>query len=101
MTARVSIAPGEPPRRTLATRILLSFAVTLVAFAVTVGFTGAVGTVADISSAGEDWPPTEPEDWSPGVPPTMSRDTTPEAGVRTTRTTPSASTCWQRVTRRA
>ena len=39
MTARVSIAPGEPPRRTLATRILLSFAVTLVAFAVTVGFT--------------------------------------------------------------
>jgi signal transduction histidine kinase len=42
MTARVSLAPSglaEPPRRTLATRILLSFAVTLLAFAVTVGFT--------------------------------------------------------------
>jgi signal transduction histidine kinase len=38
-STRVSLVPGEPPRRTLATRILLSFAVTLVAFAVTVGFT--------------------------------------------------------------
>jgi two-component system, NtrC family, sensor kinase len=31
--------PQDAPRRTLATRILLSFAITLVAFAVTVGFT--------------------------------------------------------------
>jgi signal transduction histidine kinase len=35
MSARVSIPPAGPPRRTLATRILVSFAVTLLAFAVT------------------------------------------------------------------
>jgi len=37
MSARVSIPPAGPPRRTIATRILASFAVTLVAFAVTTG----------------------------------------------------------------
>ena len=37
MSARVSIPPAGPPRRTVATRILISFAVTLVAFAVTAG----------------------------------------------------------------
>ena len=36
---RTSLAPDLPPSKTLATRILLSFAVTLIAFAVTVGFT--------------------------------------------------------------
>lgn len=37
MSARVSIPPPGPARRTVATRILISFAVTLVAFAVTAG----------------------------------------------------------------
>jgi hypothetical protein len=37
MSARVSIPPAGPPRRTVATRILVSFAVTLVAFALTAG----------------------------------------------------------------
>ena len=37
MSARVSIPPAGPPRRTVATRILASFAITLVAFAVTAG----------------------------------------------------------------
>ncbi len=37
MTARVSLPPSGPPRRTVATRILVSFAVTLIAFAVTAG----------------------------------------------------------------
>ena len=37
MSARVSIPPSGPPRRTVATRILFSFAVTLLAFAVTAG----------------------------------------------------------------
>ncbi|MBX3207701.1 MAG: HAMP domain-containing protein [Labilithrix sp.] len=41
MSARASIPPGVKPSKTLATRILVSFAVTLVAFAVTVGFTVA------------------------------------------------------------
>ena len=42
MTARTSFPPPPAkPSRTLATRILLSFAVTLVAFAITVGFTVA------------------------------------------------------------
>jgi hypothetical protein len=38
MSARTSFPPAAPPRRTIATRILASFAVTLVAFAVTFGF---------------------------------------------------------------
>jgi signal transduction histidine kinase len=38
VTARTSIPPPSPPQRTLATRVLASFAVALVAFAVTVGF---------------------------------------------------------------
>jgi signal transduction histidine kinase len=38
MTARASLPPPAKPRRTVATRILASFAVTLVAFAVTVGY---------------------------------------------------------------
>ncbi len=37
MSARVSIPPAGPPRRTVATRILVSFAVTLLAFAITAG----------------------------------------------------------------
>ena len=37
MSARISIPPAGPPRRTVATRILVSFAVTLGAFAVTAG----------------------------------------------------------------
>ncbi|MDB4944767.1 MAG: Signal transduction histidine kinase [Labilithrix sp.] len=37
MSPRASIPPGLPPRRTVATRILASFAVTLLAFAVTAG----------------------------------------------------------------
>ena len=37
MSARVSIPPAGPPRRTVATRILVSFAITLLAFAVTAG----------------------------------------------------------------
>jgi two-component system, NtrC family, sensor kinase len=41
MSARPSLPPDVKPSKTLATRILLSFAVTLVAFAVTVGFTVA------------------------------------------------------------
>jgi signal transduction histidine kinase len=36
-SARVSLPPASPPRRTVATRILLSFAITLLAFAVTAG----------------------------------------------------------------
>lgn len=38
MTARPSIPPEERPRRTVATRILASFAITLLAFAITFGF---------------------------------------------------------------
>jgi len=37
VTARVSLPPPAPPRRTVATRILVSFAVTLLAFAATTG----------------------------------------------------------------
>jgi signal transduction histidine kinase len=37
MTARTSVPPAGAPRRTVATRILISFAVTLAAFAVTAG----------------------------------------------------------------
>lgn len=37
MSARTSLPPPDAPRRTVATRILASFAITLVAFAVTVG----------------------------------------------------------------
>ena len=37
MSARVSFPPAGTPRRTVATRILVSFAVTLVAFALTAG----------------------------------------------------------------
>ncbi len=60
---------------------------------VTVGSTADSGTVADISAVGAaGWP---------GRSPTMSSETTPEAGVSTARTTPSASSCWQRVMRRA
>ncbi|HEY8077271.1 MAG TPA: HAMP domain-containing sensor histidine kinase [Labilithrix sp.] len=38
LTARTSLPPPPPPRGTIATRILASFAVTLVAFAITFGF---------------------------------------------------------------
>jgi len=38
VTARVSLSPPPPPRKTVATRVLVSFAVVLVAFVVTVGF---------------------------------------------------------------
>lgn len=38
MTARTSLPPPAPPQRTLATRVLASFAVAIVVFAVTVGF---------------------------------------------------------------
>lgn len=41
MTSRASLPPAAKPRRTVATRILASFAFTLLAFAVTVGFSGA------------------------------------------------------------
>ena len=39
MSPRASLPPDVKPSKTLATRILVSFAVTLLAFAVTVGFT--------------------------------------------------------------
>jgi two-component system NtrC family sensor kinase len=38
MSSRTSLPPPDPPRRTVATRILASFAFTLLAFAITVGF---------------------------------------------------------------
>lgn len=41
MSGPVSLSPDVKPSKTLATRILVSFAITLVAFAVTVGFTVA------------------------------------------------------------
>lgn len=41
MSARTSSPPSPRPSKTLATRILVSFGITLVAFAVTVGFTVA------------------------------------------------------------
>jgi signal transduction histidine kinase len=47
--ARTSLPPDVKPSQTLATRILLSFAITLIAFAVTVGF-----TVAALKRAAED-----------------------------------------------
>jgi len=41
MSGPASLPPDVKPSKTLATRILVSFAITLVAFAVTVGFTVA------------------------------------------------------------
>jgi signal transduction histidine kinase len=38
VSPRASIPPDSPPSKTLATRILVSFAITLIAFAVTIGF---------------------------------------------------------------
>jgi two-component system, NtrC family, sensor kinase len=38
MAARATLPPMDQPRRTVATRILVSFAITLIAFAVTFGF---------------------------------------------------------------
>ncbi len=49
MSGRLSLHHDSPPSKTLATRILLSFAITLVAFAVTVGF-----IVASQKRAAED-----------------------------------------------